>query len=133
MSKPENMYETPNFPIDKENVKKLQRKLMLHSIFLVILAITVFAAVGMAAYALTKDSGGNSRNTSAMAGTQSTNGGSACSNVECENGGSCFNIANDYICVCVATFYGRNCQHGEYLHTFFSQKDVRQAAFPGKF
>ncbi len=117
MSNPENTYETPSYPADKEDVKKLQNKVMLLSIFLIIIAIIALAAVGLAAYALTKDNDGDSTSTGAITSTQITSGGSACSNVNCENGGSCFNIANNYICVCVATFYGRKCEKGKYFFT----------------
>ncbi len=125
-SNPENMYEIPKNPADKEAVKRLQRNVFIGFVFLVIFAIIALAAVGIAVYAVTKDS--DSKSGSACSEIKCENGGnnglstgtppaagSACNQVTCENGGSCINIPpNDYICACVATFYGRNCQHGEF-------------------
>ncbi len=119
MTKPENMYETPSIPADKNDLESLQRKFVIGSIFLAVIALIAIVAVGIAVYAATRDVENNN-----PGGPQTMNNGltpgsgssTACNQVECENGGSCFNIYPDnYMCACVATFYGRNCQHGEWI------------------
>ena len=53
---PENMYEIPKNPADKEDVKKLERKLFIVSIGFIFLALIALVAVGIAVYAVAKDS-----------------------------------------------------------------------------
>ncbi len=118
MSKPENMYETPTIPADKKDLEKLQRKFALALVWLAIITVIAIVAVGVAAYAATRDletnSGGSQTSSNGVNPGSISSSGSACNQVECKNGGSCFNIYPDnYMCVCVSTFYGRNCQLGE--------------------
>ncbi len=134
MTKPENMYETPNIPTNQKDFEKLQRKVVFALVWLAIVTLVAIVAVGVAVYAATRDLESNDQGTS-----QASNNGMApdgvsdseapCSQGRCENGGSCVNIPpNNYICACVATFYGRNCQHGEYIFTrysFWSGKEIR--------
>ncbi len=118
--KPDNMYETSGIPADNKDLESVHKRFVFASLFLAIFALMIaIMAVGIAVYAATRD-----LESSGSKDTQSGNNevapdsirgsGSACTGVECKNGGSCFNIYPDnYVCVCVATFYGRNCQHGE--------------------
>ncbi len=123
MTKIENMYETPSIPADQNDLEKLRKKVVIVSVCLAIIALIAIVAIGIAVYAATRGLESNSDNQKASSNGMalgSTSGGiissgSACTGVECKNGGSCFNIYPDnYMCVCVATFYGRNCQLGEY-------------------
>ena len=120
----ENTYETPSFPAD---VESLQKTMFIIKFILAVLAITAVLTAGVAVYAATRnvnDSGTHllqsngmttaSSSTTTTTITSTTTSGSACSKVSCENEGTCIDIYPDnYVCVCVATFYGRNCEHGE--------------------
>lgn len=37
----------------------------------------------------------------------------SCSKEPCENNGTCTNLVNNYLCVCVAGFNGTNCENGK--------------------
>ncbi len=137
MSKPENMYETPKIPADKKDLEKMQRKFVLVLVWLAIITVMAIVAVGVAAYAAIRDlennSGGSQTSSNDVNPGSISGSGSACNQVECENGGSCFNIYPDnYMCVCVATFYGRNCQLGKHTINYMARKPG-SAIFVGNF
>ena len=41
-----------------------------------------------------------------------------CADDPCENGGVCYNITEDYLCVCPSTFSGKNCTDGMFYFYF---------------
>ncbi len=112
MTKPENMYEIPSHPVDRGELEKWQRKIITRiTIGFIFLTIFVAAAIGISIYSATREI----KVESTMTQTAPNASGSACSRIKCDNQGTCVNIYPDnYICVCVATFYGRKCQHGEF-------------------
>ncbi len=117
MTTPDNVYETPSRPVGQEDVQKLQKKVLIGLIFL---AIYASIATGIAIYAATRDLGSdltsqhNPAGNNGLSAMDSNRSRSACSKVKCENQGTCINIYPDnYMCACVATFYGRRCEHGE--------------------
>ncbi len=56
-SQPENMYEVPKNSAEKEDIRRLQRQVLIGFIFLAVVALV---AVGIAVYAVTKDSNSSS-------------------------------------------------------------------------
>ncbi len=85
----------------------------------IILAIYGTIATGIAVYAVTRESSNccddstrGSTGSAIMDGSNNMSG-SVCSRVVCENKGTCVDVPPDnFICVCVATFYGRKCEKG---------------------
>ena len=123
MTEHDNVYETPSDPVDRKdfqklqgNFEKLQKKVLFASIFLAIVAGIALGAIGIGIYAVTRDLSTDDQQTAStgLSVMDSTNSsGSACNRVKCENHGTCVNIYPDnYMCACVASFYGRRCEKG---------------------
>ena len=50
-----------------------------------------------------------------------------CADDPCQNGGVCYNITEDYLCVCPPTFSGKNCTDGMfYVHFLHRHKNACQ-------
>ncbi len=109
-----NLLITLSFLTDQAEVDALKRAVKLISIFLVISILVASVAVGLAVYGITHKSD-ETPNTQQPNTQHAQSDGSACIGVTCEHGGTCQDLGSQqYICLCVASFYGRHCQHGKF-------------------
>ena len=53
-----------------------------------------------------------------------------CADDPCQNGGVCYNITEDYLCVCPSTFSGKNCTDGMFYLHFVSIFTARKRSLP---
>ncbi len=74
------------------------------ALLVVCIAVSIAAlAVGTAALMKSSDNTELRKN--------SANG--ACQPAPCKNNGTCVDVAENYICSCIATYYGRDCEFGK--------------------
>ena len=99
----------------KKTVNKIA---IILAVLLAIVAILAAGAVGIAVYVVTKDNGeGGGGGGGRGNGTEL---GSSCRTVNCEHGGSCIDLSpGHYVCSCVATFYGRHCEHSKCTYLYY--------------